>query len=85
MFVLRPQGDTLAIDGSGWAFQLLEGQRVDHGGDYDLLHAAVVREVSRLRQVTYSRSSIRMAGEGCYVSFLVSRRMPYVPEIKSRD
>lgn len=46
------KGDTLAIDGSGWMFHLLEGQRVDHGGDYDLLHKTVVREVGRLRQVS---------------------------------
>ena len=52
VIVVHRQGDTLAIDGSGWVFQLLEGQRVDHGGDYDLLHEAVVREVSRLRQVS---------------------------------
>ncbi|CAM9887853.1 unnamed protein product, partial [Ectocarpus sp. 13 AM-2016] len=44
------EGDTLAIDGSGWMFHLLEGQRVDHGGDYDLLHKTVVRKVGRLRQ-----------------------------------
>lgn len=45
------QGDTLAIDGSGWMFQLLLGQRVDHGGDYDLYHKTIVREVARLRKV----------------------------------
>lgn len=73
VFIVYPQGDTLAIDGSGWVFQLLEGQRVDHGGDYDLLHEAVVREVSRLRDV--SRSRIRSWGKGkggrC-IGFLVS-------------
>ena len=58
---VHPQGDTLAIDGSGWVFQLLEGQRVDHGGDYDLLHEAVVLEVSRLRQV---RTSTIRVGKG---------------------
>lgn len=55
------KGDTLAIDGSGWMFQLLQGQRVDHGGDYDLLHKTVVREVARLRQV-----SARAGGEGLW-------------------
>lgn len=45
------QGDTLAIDGSGWMFQLLLNQRVDHGGDYDLYHKTIVREVARLRKV----------------------------------
>lgn len=33
-------------------FQLLQGQRVDHGGDYDLLHTTVVREVGRLREAS---------------------------------
>lgn len=51
IFCLR-QGDTLVIDGSGWMFQLLQGQRVDHGGDYDLLHATIVREVGRLREAS---------------------------------
>ncbi|CAM9806042.1 unnamed protein product, partial [Pylaiella littoralis] len=44
------KGDTLAIDGAGWMFRLLLGQRVDHGGDYDLFHKTIVREVTRIRE-----------------------------------
>lgn len=39
------------IDGDGWFFEFMEGVRVDHGGDYDSLHDAVLREVQRLRGV----------------------------------
>lgn len=48
------KGDTLAIDGSGWVFKILEGQRVDHSGDYDLLHEGTLREIARLRDVSTS-------------------------------
>lgn len=32
-------------------FELLQDKRVDHGGDYDSLHEAVISEVERLRRV----------------------------------
>lgn len=42
----RTQGDTLLVDGSGWAFSLLgPGARMDHGGDYDAIDAAARQQV----------------------------------------
>lgn len=48
MTPLATQGDTLAVDGAGWIAKLMEGERVDHGGDYDSLHETTLREVARL-------------------------------------
>lgn len=69
------QGDTLVIDGSGWIFQLLEGQRVDHSGDYDALHEATVREVSRLRQASGFGRHGRREEEG-FLGDLGGLRLP---------
>lgn len=82
---LLNQGDTLAIDGSGWMFQLLLGQRVDHGGDYDLFHRTIVREVARLRKVStrclrkHAPKISRVSTLGAVVVYHVFVRIPHPP------